>query len=285
MRPLLTPKTVQDTYVSGIGDAVLAVELALRLAQAAGRRGIAATHGMVLRSTPWAPQQKSRVATITTTSISAQILDAYAALVSDLPPRVRLRAADNDGDETDGETSAFVTTSALRGFMADNLASGRPWHAGFATATTAGKKPRFIHYYRGRDRKNLGALWPDERKGLIHMLGKLEEAEEALVRSVHEAIRHRFGRIAEESPNPAARQNRWEEERERWRIAFWGAKTPDQIRAALADLWSRAGTNRQLQERWGEILPLLRPDRWRVARDLALVALASYSSERDSDQQ
>jgi CRISPR-associated protein Cas8a1/Csx13 len=117
---------------------------------------------------------------------------------------------------------------------------------------------------------------------LIDMIGKLEQAEEVLVRSIHTAIRQRFGRIAEESPNPAARQNRWDGERERWRLAFWGAKTPDQIRAALADLWSRAGTNPELQERWREILPLLRPDKWQMARDLALVALASYAGDRGS---
>jgi CRISPR-associated protein Cas8a1/Csx13 len=65
------------------------------------------------------------------------------------------------------------------------------------------------------------------------MIVKLEQAEEALVRSVHTAIRQRFNRIAEESPSSAARKNRWDGERERWRLAFWGAKTPDQIRAAL----------------------------------------------------
>jgi CRISPR-associated protein Cas8a1/Csx13 len=248
-----------------------------------GRRpGVAATHGTVFRGTPWARQQKNRVAALTATSFPDAILDTYGTLVRDLPPRLRLRAADSEDDDAEDGAGAFVTTSALRGFLANNLASGRPWYAGFATATTAGRKPRFIHYFRARDRKNLGALWSEERKGLIDMVGKLDHAEEVLVRSIHTAIRQRFGRIAEESSNPTARANRWDGERERWRLAFWGAKTPNQIRAALADLWSRAGTNRELQERWREILPLLRPDKWQVARDLALVALASYAGERSS---
>jgi CRISPR-associated protein Cas8a1/Csx13 len=281
LRPLLTPKTVQDTYVSGIGDAVLAVELALRMEQVHGR-GVGATEGMVLRATPWSPQQKSRVMTLTTASVSDAALEAYVALASDLPPRLRIRGVDGSDDD---DASAFVTTSGLRGFMAENLAAGRQWYSHFATETTGEKKPRFIHYYRSRDRENLGALWPEERKGLIHMVGKLEETEEALVRSVHTAIRQRFGRIASESPNPATRHNRWESEREHWRLAFRGAKTPDQIRSALADLWSYAGTNRELQERWHEILPLLRPDRWQAARDLALVALASYAADKESNGQ
>ena len=48
------------------------------------------------------------------------------------------------------------------------------------------------------------------------------------------------------------------------------------MRAALADLWSRAGYVRELQDSWTELLPLLRSSEWATARDLALVALASY---------
>jgi CRISPR-associated protein Cas8a1/Csx13 len=86
-----------------------------------------------------------------------------------------------------------------------------------------------------------------------------------------------LGRIADETrDNPATRNNRMDTERERLRLSFAGAKTPEQVRAALAELWSRAGTNRELQAHWQDILPLLRPEHWRTARDLALVALASY---------
>ena len=79
-------------------------------------------------------------------------------------------------------------------------------------------------------------------------------------------------------------KNRFQGEREHWRIAFVGAKTQDQIRAALSDLWSRAGTNAELQRGWQKVLPLLRADHWQVARDLALVALASYESSGLADE-
>ena len=91
-----------------------------------------------------------------------------------------------------------------------------------------------------------------------------------------------FGAIAAEAPNPATMKNRFNGEREKWRLAFHGSKTQEQIRGALADLWSRAGANRELREKWPVVLPLLRAEHWRSARDLALIALASYSSREEA---
>src|SRR5262249_33717810 len=156
---------------------------------------------------------------------------------------VQMRTQKPKGEESD---DFFFTMSELRGFIADNLASGRPWYAGFSIAKTAEKSPRFIHYYRSKD--NLGALWPDEKKGLLTMIDHLDDAEQALVRSIHLAIRQRFGQIASEAEHSATMHKRFEGAREKWRLAFAGAKTLDQLRAALADLWSRAGFNAELRE-------------------------------------
>ena len=109
------------------------------------------------------------------------------------------------------------------------------------------------------------------------MVDYLESAEKLLVESVHTALRQRLGAIAQDmAGNPVGMKNRFQRERDHWRLAFAGAKTQEQTRAALADLWSRAGSNRQLQQGWQEILPLLHERNWMAARDLALVALASY---------
>ncbi len=274
VRPLLTPKTLSDAYLTGLGDAVLAVHLALRMDRASrDRPGVEQAHGVMLRTTPWAKQQKSRVATLSPDSVPDKVLDLYDLAIRQLPTRIVPRERVNGED--DGEPGFFPATSALRGFVTENLASGRRWFAGFATATTLEKRPRFIHYYR--DAKNLGALFLSEKKGLVAMLKSLDEAENALVASVHVALRQRFGAIASEmKSNPGGMKNRFQGERDKWRLAFAGSKTPEQIRAALADLWSRAGPNRELQARWQEVLPLLRADTWQTARDLALVALASY---------
>ena len=100
---------------------------------------------------------------------------------------------------------------------------------------------------------------------------------------MHVAFRQRLGAISEETEAEVARKKRWENEREKWRLAFAQSKTQEQIRAALADLWSRAGSNRELAENWPKVLPLLREDSWQAARDLALVALSSYRGAPKED--
>lgn len=277
-RPRLSPRTLEDTYIAGAADGVLAAHLALRIdAVADQERGVGAVIGIQLKSLPWASQQKSRSGIVKSATFSSDELDRYDRLRKSLPTRVRVQQKDRE---------AFGSTSALRAFLTENLSYHRPWYAGFADATDGGKEGRKIHYFRdARERANLGALFPYEREGLIAMLNELEPAEASLVRAIHQAIRSRFGAIAEEtSGNPTLRKKRWQNERDRWRYAFSGSKTHEQIREALADLWSRAGRNRELQERWVEILPLLRPARWRTARDLSLVALASYRGELAGDE-
>lgn len=268
----MTPASLADAYVTGTGDAVLAAELGLRLEAAKGHTGALMTHGVTLQTTAWASQLKSRVSTISPGALPSATLDLYFAITRALPTRIR---ASMRQDEDDEEQGFFPARSALRGFLTGNIAAGQQWFKGFATATTGGRKARFIHYYKDKD--NLGALYQEERKGLVAMLKYLEEAEQALVNSVHVALRQRFGAIADETQgNAATMKNRFKGERDRWRLAFSGAKTCEQIRAALADLWSRAGTNKELQAHWKDLLPLLRSENWQAARDLSLVALASY---------
>jgi CRISPR-associated protein Cas8a1/Csx13 len=78
-------------------------------------------------------------------------------------------------------------------------------------------------------------------------------------------------------------KNRMKREYERLRLGFSGAKTADGLRHALADLWSRAGSNSVLKETWPQVLPMLTSDKWELTRDLALVALASYQGKEQED--
>lgn len=108
--------------------------------------------------------------------------------------------------------------------------------------------------------------------------------EEVIVRAVHEAMRCRYGRIAAENArNQAAMKKRMTREYERQRLAFVGAKTADALRHALADLWSRAGSNHVLRESWPSILPLLSDTKWQLTRDLSLLALASYQGKEQEN--
>lgn len=110
-----------------------------------------------------------------------------------------------------------------------------------------------------------------------------EAGESVLVRAVHEALRSRYGQIADENKtNPVAMKNRFSGEYDRWRLAFAGAKTADQFRKALCDLFSRAGNNSVLKKCWQDLLPMLRTNAWQHARDLALLGLCSYQGRGES---
>jgi CRISPR-associated protein Cas8a1/Csx13 len=101
------------------------------------------------------------------------------------------------------------------------------------------------------------------------------------VLSVQAALSTQFAKIYEDTEglSKEARRKRLDKEQERWRMALAGAKTQAQLRAALADLWSRAGHNKVLKESWPEVIVLLKPSRWQEARDLSLIALASYKGK------
>lgn len=279
LRHLLTPERVEDVMVSGPSDGVLRIALAARQGKTSVVPAVRSTLGYVLRATPWASQQKSRVDTVNAGTVADATVERYRQVLADLPNKLRVKKQSKQGEE-----DYFVATSALRGFIADNLAMGRPWHTGFATARAPGKEALFIHYYRAPG--NLGALFLDEKAGLCRMVDQLEAAEAVIVRSVHDAMRRRFAVIwADESASKAAKQKRMQSEVEDWRLAFVGAKTEDQIRNALARLWSRAGTVPALCEGWELALPLLRAGKWQTARDLALIGLASYKSERSAEME
>jgi CRISPR-associated protein Cas8a1/Csx13 len=100
-----------------------------------------------------------------------------------------------------------------------------------------------------------------------------------VVQAVHEAMRMRYGQIADENKGkPAAMKNRMKGFREKLRLDLGGAKTEAQVRFALMDLFSRGGTNSVLREGWQKVLPVIRKD-WHLARDLGLLALVSYAGK------
>lgn len=292
-RSIMTP-TTRDVYVAGTSDAVLGASLALR-ALGTSTHGIEAMEGVTLRATAWASQQKSRVSTMRLQNMTDErylsTLQAYESARQDLPTRIILRKppekegkrATKKSPDLHAPPGYFASASALRGFIAENLAAGKPWFQGFATAKVGVKRPRYLHQFRQQD--NLGALLPGEKKGLWTMIDTTQEPDKILILSVHTALRQRFGAIWEETKKLPAqtRKNRMNGERERWRLAFAKAKTADQTRAALADLWSRAGYNKELRDHWQDVLPLLKSSEWSRARDLALVALASYRSKHDEE--
>lgn len=279
-RPLLAPRKLSECFVASPGDGALLIHAALSAAEMrAVADGVANVTAMTLRATAWASQQKSRTDCLICARFDEPALLAFRNLAACCPPRI----VPTKGKKAGEPGSYWGIPSSLRGFVANNLARGHPWFTGFTLARTGDNPPGWLHRFHSTQ-DNLGGLrYPDDQKGLIAMNQTLDAAERKLITSIHTALRQRFGAIADEtSGNLAAFKNRCQGERDKWRLAFSGARTHEQVRHALADLWSRAGTIRDLQgEGWQDVQPLLRPDSWEAARDLALIAMASYQGKGD----
>lgn len=284
VRPWMTPTSAKECRISSAGDAALQAQVRLWSKQQMAANDVPACYAMTFRPTVWATQQKTRVSTIHVPPGDDRRLEQFDVALHELAPRVVARGpagAAGRGKARGGDKGpqGFWADSVARPLVADNLALGRLWYAGFARLMHA----RDAGGTALRDRLSF------ERKGIFAMTQKLpawgDEAAAVLVRAVHQAIRSSLGRIRQETdgdrPLSQATKNRWDRFKERLRLSLVGAKTPDQCRAALCTLFGRAGANTELQAGWQAVLPLLSDDGWQRARDLSLLALASYAGRDD----
>ena len=150
--------------------------------------------------------------------------------------------------------------------VARNLTSGRPWYAGFADFVADPECRKHV------------LNW--ERKGISGMIGEGSLSgtrEEKFVLACHAAWRTRMRQLYERAEREGADRNSLiDRERERLRVAFSRCKNAAALREVVTDFWARAGGSLPgLRDAWREIIPLF--DDWRLAKDLTLLALASYS--------
>ncbi len=294
-RPAITPTTATDCQIANAADAAFRAQVRIRRsprrtaavqsrAKSITSPALPGCYAMTFTPTPWASQQKSRVATIYVPPGVDRILDRYERAAKLLPTRIVVRTIKESSGKgqqrvTTERQESFRADSIVRPLIAENLALGKKWYAGFIKLMTKINPATDKPY---RDQLQF------ERKGLHEMIAdhKMwdEAGERIVVQAVHEALRGRYAQIAKENKtNPVARRNRWGGEYDKWRLAFAGAKTPDQFRKALCDLFSRARRNPVLQEQWQEVLPMLRVSNWQHARDLALLALCSYQGRKEDE--
>jgi len=272
LRPGMTPNSIRGCRITGASDAALQAQVRLAASNLILRHNLPGCFAVRFRLTPWASQQKSRVEVTYVPPSGETQLRQFQTALAELPPRIISPKIKQPNE--DSGAKCFWADSVVRPLVAENLASGQPWYKDFVNLM---RKTDPVTKRPIRDRLVF------EKGGLHAMIGKIpweDHGESAVVKAVHEALRLRYGRIADEnSGNPGTMKNRWRGEYDRWRLAFSGAKTSEQFRHSLCDLFGRAGINKVLRDQWPEVLPMLDADRWQLTRDLALLALASYKGK------
>lgn len=281
-RHYLTPATLPNCFIGGVGDAILGVYARLREHDISFYTDVPEISAYLFQPTAWATQQKSRVAAARVEPLDVKEAKVFSLAATCLRSQIRssvVKEPIGKGKKTttrDVEHS-FWSHSIVKPLIADNLANRRPWFENFSSLFTrkdpaSGKPLRTRLYF--------------EKEGLSRMVKAdvwSEEGQCALVEGVQFALSCQFGKIAGEfEKNPAGMKNKFQKEFEKWRIQFASAKTAEQFRFSVCDLMSRARGNEAVQENWQSVLPLLSTN-WQHGRDLALLALASYKGKDTND--
>jgi CRISPR-associated protein Cas8a1/Csx13 len=268
-RGRMTPRNAKECRVSSPADAALQAFIRLRKAEVGELLGLQRCLAVLFTNQKWNGQQKTRAAVLDIEP-DYVALERFEVAMLQLPPRLVVPTNANKKGEV---PDPFWVDSFVRPLVAENLARDRPWFEDFR---------RLIVGPDGHTSEDKVRQLGYEQKGLQVMIEQpwSDKGEETLVRAVHQAMNQHFGRIWEESKkNETTSRNRRERQMQRWRLTFSSAKTADDVRNGLADLWSRAGHVRLLSDSWRSLLPILCDEtRWKLNRDLALLALASYSS-------
>lgn len=248
---------VQRLYAGSLGDAGLMGLATLQLQRPDGMIEAVEVDSCTvisLGTMAWAKQQKTRAAVTHIRRMDRFTLSLFATALQLVGNRVIVK---KDG-------TPWVATSLSRGLIANNIGAGWPWFTNFWTLIQSQKLSNLLRF---------------DRKGLHQMIKQTpwtNEADKLFVEAVHNAIRNRYGAMAERARN-RGEVVRFDREFERIRTSLMRAKNRETLRAEVADLFARGGINKILQGSWDKLLGLFAGDDWQRARDLALLGLASYA--------
>jgi len=274
-RPVLNPQEARDCQIASPADAALQAQVRLRAIESGLSAKVDRCLAVLFSSTMWNPNQKARAAVLEVDPLGSE-LDLFEAVlgIDALRPRIVEAKPERKGDPP----RKFWAGGIVRALIAKNVAHHRKWFEDFRSLVvgpdgkTDEQRVRNLNFEREGLQKMVERPWEDR-------------GEETLVRAIHQAMTQCFGRMWEEAhKDPTTHGNRRKRQMERWRLAFAHAKTADDVRSGLSDIWGRAGQVPLLMESWRGLLPILCDDqRWALNRDLALLALASYKSPWKED--
>lgn len=264
MEWLRTP--VHRLTVNNLGDAALTSLIELKSHRDLKTLGVSGCTVISLGIAKWSENQKTRTKVFEIKNPSIKMLELFDTAWRCFPNKTIFI----EKSKKKNTKRMFVTTSTCRGFIAENVASGKDWFFNFhqlMKTQTAAERIKF------------------EGRGLAEMVENAEwkyESDRILVESIHRAIRNRFGEMAARAKEKGE-QIQFDRERERIRSSLMRAKNLQTLRAELADIFARGGVNKVLQKNWTELLPLFTGPDWQRARDLGLLALASYTSAKGDE--
>jgi CRISPR-associated protein Cas8a1/Csx13 len=246
----------RDFHASSFGDAGLSFLTYEKTIDVLKKNKVERCQVITLGTVAWSSQQKTRT--------DLEIIEANEKICKNYK-----KSREFFTDRViQGKESGFVAPSFARELIADNLARGAPWYAELSNKVNSGELFKQLTY---------------EREGLYKMVQSAQwnqESEKLFVRACHEALRNTYGKIGQRAKDKGEIPN-FDRENERIRTGLGRCKNAETFRQFITDFWSRAGQIPTLQEHWQDLLSLTTDSQsWKVAKDLSLLALASYKSNK-----
>lgn len=219
-----------------------------------------------------------------------QILDRfmpsrYEPFVRSDKGSTKRRSKKRKGDMPDA--TGFIKIPSGRGSIADNLVRGRPWYRDLFSPPDW-ERDALDHQRKTSHGGSPEELWfsnlSDERGALMQVIKEPvmwdRDEERVFVETFWDALRSRFGKEAKAAASRGGSRSpsdRFTDVAEEIRRGLYRAKTRQMLRATLAEFFASCGHSAKLKENVASVWRLADDAyEWQKARDLALLALASY---------
>jgi CRISPR-associated protein Cas8a1/Csx13 len=166
--------------------------------------------------------------------------------------------------------------------VAENLTVHQPWWAGFADFMADRVRRDWILGIVRDGRGRLIKIVKGEKGGLGDMATQqlVSAPERTFVEACHAAWRRRMAQIGDKARREGSSfHDQVQREYLRLYTLFTRCKNAGTLREAVTAFWARGGGPlAPLQDGWHDVLALMDERNWPKAKDLALLALASYKA-------
>jgi len=266
--------------MSGASEALLFLAERFKIRRSQGVSELPLVTSIAMGSLVWVGGgQKVRTAVRSLRTSDPGILRNYEIICAALKNQVVIREAKvKKGKDRPPDTS-FISVPSSRGLFAENIVNGRYFYSEISDI--------FIPH---QDQSgNLRYRISYEREGLSNMIEKIEFAtpgERIFIEAFHEAWRRHLGQLGAQSKlEGSSFKNRATRDFERLRSSLARSKNADSVRETITEFWARSGSIPALRDNWEKVIPLFSFENWKKARDLGLLALASYKPQEKHESE
>lgn len=252
LRRRMPGRTYRSFRASSAGESALSFLLREKLVEDAQQFRVDYCEVYQLGNQPWDGNQSYLKQAVHRVQVNDQVLGLYEIASRLLPPRVKLK---QDGEGT------WLAESKVLAWISDNLIANKVWYSGFfefRKATT---------------------IYPEDRRGLVVMTEHLNADEQVLF----DAVQGAFSAFLRDQIQQAQKQGRpldYGQVTDKVIYRLQRPSTQQEFATALVDFLSqfrsKAARSAGPQIFWW----IHQESNWRKARDLTLLAIATYISKK-----